>query len=81
LVRIRAAGFTYWCPLLITLALASCAFVVSFDALRLLVITLGLPESIAWLWPCAIDVVLPSARSNRRRPQEKRRRRGPLTRS
>jgi hypothetical protein len=61
LVRIRAAGFTSWCPLLITLALASCAFVVSFDALRSLLITLGLPESIAWLWPRAIDVAIAQA--------------------
>jgi hypothetical protein len=32
LVRSRAGGFTYWCALLMTLALASCAFVLSFDA-------------------------------------------------
>ena len=81
-----------------TLTLASRAFVVSFDALRSLAITLGLPETIAWLSPCAIDVaiaqatlcllsvnrtgaVLPSASSNRHQPQEKRCRRGPLSRS
>jgi hypothetical protein len=61
LVRARAGGFTYWCALLMTLALASCAFVLSFDALRSLAITLGLPESIAWLWPCAIDVAIAQA--------------------
>src|SRR4030088_3086364 len=59
--RGRAGGFTYWCALLMTLALASCAFVLSFDALRSLAITLGLPESIAWLWPCAIDVAIAQA--------------------
>jgi len=61
LVRTRATGFTYWCALLMTLALASCAFVLSFDALRSPAVTLGLPESIAWLWPCAIDVAIAQA--------------------
>jgi hypothetical protein len=61
LVRTRATGFTYWCALLMTLALASCAFVLSFDALRSLAVMLGLPESIAWLWPCAIDVAIAQA--------------------
>src|SRR6476646_5749380 len=61
LVRTRAGGFTYWCALLMTLALASCAFVLSFDALRSLAVTLGLPESIGWLWPCAIDVAIAQA--------------------
>jgi hypothetical protein len=44
LVRSRAGGRTYWCALIMTLALASCAFVLSFDALRSLAVTLGLPE-------------------------------------
>ena len=61
LVRTRAGGFIYWCALLMTLALASCAFVLSFDALRSLAMTLGLPGSIAWLWPCAIDVAIAQA--------------------
>jgi len=61
LVRTRAGGVTYWCALLMTLALASCAFVLSFDALRSLAVTLGLPEAIAWLWPCAIDVAIAQA--------------------
>ena len=52
---------TYWCALVMTVALASCAFVLSFDALRSLAITLGLPPSIAWLWPCAIDVAIAQA--------------------
>jgi hypothetical protein len=58
LVRTRAGGLTYWCALLMTLALASCAFVLSFDALRSLAVTLGLSASVAWLWPCAIDVAI-----------------------
>jgi hypothetical protein len=61
LVRTHAGGLTYWCALLMTLALASCAFVLSFDALRSLAVTLGLPVSIAWLWPCAIDVAIAQA--------------------
>lgn len=61
LVRTRAGGLTYWCALLMTLALATCAFVLSFDALRSLAITLGFPEAIAWLWPCAIDVAIAQA--------------------
>jgi hypothetical protein len=61
LVRTRAGGLTYWCALLMTLALASCAFVLSFDSLRSLAVFLGLPEAIAWLWPCAIDVAIAQA--------------------
>ena len=61
LVRTRAGGLTYWSALTMTLALASCAFVLSFDALRSLAVTLGLPETIAWLWPCAIDVAIAQA--------------------
>jgi hypothetical protein len=61
LVRTRAGGLTYWCALMMTLALASCAFVLSFDALRSLAVTLGLPPAIAWLWPCTIDVAIAQA--------------------
>jgi hypothetical protein len=35
--------------------------VLSFDALRSLAVFLGLPEGIAWLWPCAIDVAIAQA--------------------
>lgn len=56
LVRTRRAGFIYWCALVMTLALAACAFVLSFDALRDLAVALGMPASRAWLWPVAIDV-------------------------
>jgi hypothetical protein len=61
LVRTRAGGLTYWCALTMTVVLASCAFVLSFDALRSLAITLGLASSIAWLWPCSIDVAIAQA--------------------
>jgi hypothetical protein len=61
LVRTRAGGLTYWCALLMTLALASCALVLSFDALRSLAVTVGLSASVAWQWPCAIDVAIAQA--------------------
>lgn len=57
LVRARAdSGATYWCALLMTLALAGAAFVLSFDALRDLAVTVGVDPRIAWLWPVLIDV-------------------------
>lgn len=61
LVRTRAGGVVYWFALVMTVALAACAFVLSFDALRALAITLGLAPSIAWLWPCAIDTAIAQA--------------------
>ena len=61
LVRTRAGGLTYWCAMLMTFLLAVCAFVLSFDALRSLAVALGLPASISWLWPCAIDVAIAQA--------------------
>ncbi|MCW2653069.1 MAG: hypothetical protein JWR32_4045 [Mycobacterium sp.] len=57
LVRTRAsAGFSYWCALAMTLALAFGAFVLSFDALRALAITAGIAPGRAWLWPLVIDM-------------------------
>jgi hypothetical protein len=56
LVRTRRVGFVYWCALAMTLALAGCAFVLSFDALRDLAVALGMRPDRAWLWPVAIDV-------------------------
>jgi hypothetical protein len=56
LVRTRRVGFSYWCALAMTVALAGCAFVLSFDALRELATALGMPRNRAWLWPVAIDV-------------------------
>ena len=62
LVRSRAGVFTYWCALLMTLALASCAFVLSFDApCGRWRTRWACPESIAWLWPCASDVAIAQA--------------------
>jgi hypothetical protein len=56
LVKTRRLGFVYWCALAMTMALAGCAFVLSFDALRDLAVTLGMRADRAWLWPVAIDV-------------------------
>lgn len=56
LVRARRVGVTYWCALTMTIALAGCAFVLSFDALRDLAVGLGFRPGRAWLWPVAIDV-------------------------
>src|ERR1700743_3154484 len=56
LVRAHRVGLHYWCALAMTFALAGCAFVLSFDALRDLAGALGMPPDRAWLWPVAIDV-------------------------
>ncbi len=56
LVRAHRVGLHYWCALAMTFALAGCAFVLSFDALRDLAVALGMPADRAWLWPVAIDV-------------------------
>lgn len=56
LVAARRVNAAYWCALIMTFALAVCAFVLSFDALRELAIALGMPADRAWLWPVAIDV-------------------------
>src|ERR1700737_3848699 len=56
LVKTRRLGARYWCALLMTVALAGCAFVLSFDALRDLAVSLGFHPDTAWLWPVAIDV-------------------------
>jgi hypothetical protein len=56
LVRAHRVGLHYWCALAMTFALAGCAFVLSFDALRELAGALGMPADRAWLWPVAIDV-------------------------
>ena len=56
LVKAHRVGLNYWCSLAMTFALAGCAFVLSFDALRDLAVALGMPPDRAWLWPVAIDV-------------------------
>jgi Protein of unknown function (DUF2637) len=56
LIKTRRLGVTYWCALMMTVALAACAFVLSFDALRDLAVSLGFRPDRAWLWPVAVDV-------------------------
>ncbi|HXA13397.1 MAG TPA: DUF2637 domain-containing protein [Mycobacterium sp.] len=56
LIKTRRLGVTYWCALMMTVALAGCAFVLSFDALRDLAVSLGFRPDRAWLWPVAVDV-------------------------
>lgn len=56
LVKARRNGSAYWSALAITLALAGCAFTLSFDALTALATHLGMAADRAWLWPCAIDL-------------------------
>jgi hypothetical protein len=57
LVRARTTGATYWCALVMTVVLASGAFVLNFDALRELALTwAGFPPATAWLWPVVIDL-------------------------
>lgn len=57
LVRSRTHGATYWSALAMTVMLAGCAFVLSFDALRTLALTwAGFSPATAWIWPLAIDL-------------------------
>lgn len=57
LVCSRIVGAAYWCALLIAVALALCAFVLSFASLRDLATQwAGMRPAVAWLWPLAIDL-------------------------
>ena len=44
-----------------TVLLALGAFVLSFDALRSLAVTLGIRQDISWIWPVVIDVAIAHA--------------------
>jgi hypothetical protein len=62
LVRTRPdSGAVYWVALVATVLLALGAFVLSFDALRSLVVAVGIRRSIAWIWPVVIDVAIAQA--------------------
>jgi hypothetical protein len=62
LVRTRPdSGAVYWVALVATVLLALGAFVLSFDALRSLVVAVGIRMSIAWIWPVVIDVAIAQA--------------------
>ena len=62
LLRTRHHGSaTHWCALAMTVLLAMCAFVLSFDALRDLAVRSGIRAHLAWLWPIAVDVTIAQA--------------------
>lgn len=62
LVKTHAGnGFAYCFALSMTLALAVCAFVLSFHALRGLAITAGIDPQLAWLWPLVVDLSIAQA--------------------
>jgi hypothetical protein len=57
LVRARTAGWAYWCALVMTAALAGCAFMLSFDSLYGLAADwAGYRRGVAWLWPLSVDL-------------------------
>jgi DNA-directed RNA polymerase specialized sigma24 family protein len=62
LLRTRQRGSApHWCALAMTVLLAACAFVLSFDALRDLAVRSGIGPPLAWLWPIAVDVSIAQA--------------------
>jgi Protein of unknown function (DUF2637) len=60
-LRTRRFAAAYVTGLLMTIGIAPCAFVLSFDALRALAVMLGWPPDRAWLFPVAIDVSIAQA--------------------
>jgi len=61
LARTRTGGGVYWVALAATVLLALGAFVLSFDALRSLAVTVGIRPAISWIWPAVIDVAIAQA--------------------
>src|SRR5262249_25030898 len=62
LVKARRAGWVYVGALVMTVIVAGCAFLLSFEALRDLAVLLGWPHDWrAWLFPLAIDVSIAQA--------------------
>jgi hypothetical protein len=60
-LKMRRYGLLYAVGLLMTIGVAACAFLLSFDALRDLAVMLGWPAGKAWLFPIAIDVSITQA--------------------
>ena len=60
-LRARRFALVYVLGLLMTISVAACAFLLSFDALRALAVMLGWPSGRAWLFPIAIDVSIAQA--------------------
>lgn len=65
LVKISGTGAGYWVALffalMMTIALAGCAFTLSFNALKGLAASYGVIRGLAWLWPLAIDLSIAHA--------------------
>lgn len=57
----RRPSITYWAALIMTTVLAAAAFRLSFDALRDLAARCGVRNTLAWLWPVAVDVTMTQA--------------------
>lgn len=57
----RRPSITYWAALIMTTMLAAAAFRLSFDALRDLAARCGVRDTLAWLWPVAVDVSMTQA--------------------
>ena len=55
-LRTRRFALTYILGLMMTIGVAACAFLLSFDALRALAVILGWAPGRAWLFPAVIDV-------------------------
>jgi hypothetical protein len=60
-LKMRRFALIYALGLLMTIGVAACAFLLSFDALRALAVMLGWPSGRAWLFPIAIDVSIAHA--------------------
>jgi hypothetical protein len=60
-LRARRFALIYALGLLMTIGVAACAFLLSFDSLRALAVMLGWPSGRAWLFPIAIDVSIAQA--------------------
>nr|VTP02290.1 hypothetical protein BIN_B_04444 [Mycobacterium riyadhense] len=57
----RRPSIAYWAALIMTIVLAAAAFRLSFDALCDLATRCGIRQSLAWLWPVAVDVTMTQA--------------------
>jgi hypothetical protein len=60
-LTLRRYALAYMLGLVMTIGVAACAFVLSFDALRGLAVMLGWPSGTAWLFPIVIDVSIAQA--------------------
>jgi hypothetical protein len=60
-LAMRRFAMAYTLGLVMTIGVAACAFLLSFDALRSLAVMLGWPSGTAWLFPIVIDVSIAQA--------------------